>query len=89
MRDPVKLPSSGVVVDRSTIRRHLLSDPSDPFNRAPLSESQLETCIFKKLYIYIYIYIFLFFSFSFYIILFFINLFVYFYLFLMELRYRT
>jgi ubiquitin conjugation factor E4 A len=33
MTDPVILPSSKVVVDRTTISRHLLSDQSDPFNR--------------------------------------------------------
>lgn len=37
MEDPVILPSSKVSIDRSTIRSHLLSDPNDPFNRAPLS----------------------------------------------------
>ncbi|EEP77058.1 conserved hypothetical protein [Uncinocarpus reesii 1704] len=36
MEDPVVLPSSKVSIDRSTIRSHLLSDPNDPFNRAPL-----------------------------------------------------
>lgn len=36
MTDPVTLPSSRTVIDRSTIRSHLLSDPTDPFNRAPL-----------------------------------------------------
>ena len=36
MTDPVTLPSSKMVVDRSTIRTHLLSDPTDPFNRVPL-----------------------------------------------------
>lgn len=36
MTDPVTLPSSKSVVDRSTIRTHLLSDPTDPFNRVPL-----------------------------------------------------
>lgn len=36
MEDPVVLPTSGVSVDRSTIRSHLLSDPNDPFNRSPL-----------------------------------------------------
>ncbi|KAF2367829.1 Ubiquitin conjugation factor E4 core [Trinorchestia longiramus] len=40
MRDPVKLPSSEVVVERSTIARHLLSDQSDPFNRQPLTMDQ-------------------------------------------------
>jgi ubiquitin conjugation factor E4 B len=37
MKDPVTLPSSRIVVDRSTIKSHLLSDSKDPFNRMPLS----------------------------------------------------
>lgn len=36
MKDPVILPTSRTTVDRSTIRSVLLSDPHDPFNRAPL-----------------------------------------------------
>ncbi|GAA6060451.1 hypothetical protein JCM10212_000044 [Sporobolomyces blumeae] len=36
MRDPVILPSSKTVIDRSTIKQHYLSDPTDPFNRQPL-----------------------------------------------------
>lgn len=36
MEDPVTLPSSKQVLDRATIRSHLLSDPTDPFNRVPL-----------------------------------------------------
>lgn len=36
MEDPVILPVSRTVMDRSTIRQHLLSDPHDPFNRSPL-----------------------------------------------------
>jgi ubiquitin conjugation factor E4 B len=36
MKDPVILPISKQVIDRSTIRSHLLSDPHDPFNRSPL-----------------------------------------------------
>lgn len=36
MKDPVLLPRSQQVLDRSTIRSHLLSDPNDPFNRQPL-----------------------------------------------------
>ena len=36
MEDPVILPTSKTTIDRSTIRSHLLSDPNDPFNRAPL-----------------------------------------------------
>lgn len=31
------LPSSKTIVDRSTIKSHLLSDTTDPFNRSPLS----------------------------------------------------
>jgi hypothetical protein len=42
MRDPVLLPTSRTIVDRSTISRHLLSDPSDPFNREFLSMDMLE-----------------------------------------------
>lgn len=41
MLDPVILPSSKVTVDRSTIARHLLSDQSDMFNRAPLTMDQV------------------------------------------------
>ncbi|OBZ71580.1 Ubiquitin conjugation factor E4 [Grifola frondosa] len=37
MRDPVTLPSSRAVVDRATIKSHLLSDTKDPFNRVPLT----------------------------------------------------
>ncbi|OCH84192.1 ubiquitin conjugation factor E4 [Obba rivulosa] len=37
MRDPVILPSSRAVLDRSTIKSHLLSDSTDPFNRMPLT----------------------------------------------------
>lgn len=36
MEDPVTLPGSKVTIDRATIQAHLLSDPNDPFNRAPL-----------------------------------------------------
>jgi len=43
MKDPVLLPSSKQIVDRSTIARHLLSDQSDPFNRAPLTMDMVET----------------------------------------------
>ncbi|KAF8964409.1 ubiquitin elongating factor core-domain-containing protein [Flammula alnicola] len=37
MRDPVLLPSSKTILDRATIKSHLLSDSKDPFNRAPLT----------------------------------------------------
>jgi ubiquitin conjugation factor E4 A len=42
MTDPVRLPNSGQIVDRSTIARHLLSDQNDPFTRAPLNMEQVE-----------------------------------------------
>jgi ubiquitin conjugation factor E4 B len=41
MDNPVILPASKAVVDLSTIRSHLLSDPHDPFNRAPLKIEQV------------------------------------------------
>ena len=41
MTDPVMLPGSGQIVDRATIRRHLLGDRTDPFSRSPLDESML------------------------------------------------
>ena len=41
MRDPVILPSSGVVVDRVIINTHLLSDTTDPFNRTPLGREDV------------------------------------------------
>jgi len=37
MSEPVLLPSSKKILDKSTIARHLLSDPKDPFNRSPLT----------------------------------------------------
>jgi len=40
MKDPVILPSK-MVVDRSTIIQHLLSDPTDPFTRQPLTIEQV------------------------------------------------
>jgi ubiquitin conjugation factor E4 B len=44
MTDPVKLPKSNVIVDRTTIEKHLLSDPTDPFNRTPLNKDMLIPC---------------------------------------------
>ncbi|UPR03194.1 ubiquitin conjugation factor E4 [Chloropicon primus] len=41
MTDPVILPSSKMVMDRSTIQRHLLSDQTDPFNRSKLTPDML------------------------------------------------
>jgi ubiquitin conjugation factor E4 B len=37
MKDPVFLPTSGNIIDRSTITQHLLNDPHDPFNRKELT----------------------------------------------------
>ena len=41
MEDPVKLPSSGVVVDRVTIKSHLLLQSNDPYNRTPLKTEDI------------------------------------------------
>ena len=40
MTDPVLLPS-GQIMDRAIILRHLLNSQTDPFNRQPMSESDL------------------------------------------------
>lgn len=37
MKDPVLLPTSDTIIDRSTITQHLLNDPHDPFNRRDLT----------------------------------------------------
>eukprot|EP00904_Undaria_pinnatifida_P013657 jgi/Undpi1/9421/HiC_scaffold_27.g11878.m1 len=42
MRDPVLLPTSGTIMDRSTIVQHLLNDTNDPFNRQPLTEAMVQ-----------------------------------------------
>lgn len=42
MKDPVRLPTSGNIVDRATIAQHLLNDEKDPFNRKPLTIEQVE-----------------------------------------------
>ncbi|QDZ23495.1 E3 ubiquitin-protein ligase [Chloropicon primus] len=42
MRDPVRLPSSKVVIDRSIIERHLLLDKTDPFSRSELTIDMVE-----------------------------------------------
>lgn len=48
MKDPVRLPTSGNTVERSTIKRILLNDEHDPFNRAPLTLAQIEDDIVMK-----------------------------------------
>jgi len=42
MTDPVLLPTSNLVCDRSQIVRHLLSDQRDPINRKPLTPDMLQ-----------------------------------------------
>eukprot|EP00624_Nannochloropsis_granulata_P005194 evm.model.NODE_36750_length_17179_cov_27.146574.1 len=42
MKDPVRLPTSGSVMDRGSIEQHLLNQPTDPLSRQPLSVEQLE-----------------------------------------------
>lgn len=42
MEDPVLLPTSGKIVDRSTIAQHLLNDPKDPFSRKDLTIDMVE-----------------------------------------------
>jgi ubiquitin conjugation factor E4 B len=41
MEDPVLLPSSKTILDRSTIVAHLLNSSTDPFNRSPLQIDEL------------------------------------------------
>ena len=41
MKEPVRLPASGNICDRSTMQRILLNDEHDPFNRAPLKFEDL------------------------------------------------
>jgi len=41
MTDPVRLPTSGYILDRISITRHLLNDSSDPYTRAPLTIEQV------------------------------------------------
>jgi len=37
LEDPVELPTSGHIVSKAAIARHLLTDTRDPFNRSPLN----------------------------------------------------
>ena len=48
MEDPVLLPTSGKVMDRKHITRHLLSTPNDPFNRMTLTEEMLKPGKFRN-----------------------------------------
>jgi ubiquitin conjugation factor E4 B len=51
MKDPVRLTTSNMVVDRSTIFAHLLNDQTDPFNRMPLTMDQVipETDLHRRI----------------------------------------
>ena len=52
MKDPVTLPSSKATIDLATIKSHLLSDPTDPFNRVPL---KIEDVVPSKHRLFIFI----------------------------------
>ena len=41
LKEPVLLPTSGQICDLNTMKRILLNDEHDPFNRAPLKMSDL------------------------------------------------
>ena len=41
MKEPVLLPTSGVIIDRTTILKHLMVDLTDPFNRKPLTKEMV------------------------------------------------
>ncbi|XP_053677494.1 ubiquitin conjugation factor E4 B [Anopheles nili] len=47
MTDPVVLPS-GTIMDRAIITRHLLNSSTDPFNRQPLTEDELQPAMELK-----------------------------------------
>ena len=42
MQEPVILPTSGKIMDRPVITRHLLNSDTDPFNRQPLTTDMLK-----------------------------------------------
>ena len=57
MEDPVKLPSSGVVVDRVTIKSHLLLKANDPYNRTPLKIEDViprQSCYHLSIYFHLF-----------------------------------
>lgn len=51
MQEPVILPSSGKIMDRAVITRHLLNSDTDPFNRQPLTIDMLKPATELKLQI--------------------------------------
>lgn len=44
MNDPVKLPNSGVIVDRENIEKQLMHAEIDPYDRTPLTKDMLIPC---------------------------------------------
>ena len=48
MKDPVLLPTSGKICERSWMQRVLLNDDSDPFNRKPLTVKDLQPAVELK-----------------------------------------
>ena len=48
MKDPVLLPTSNTIIDRSTITQHLLNDPHDPFNRKDLDVDMIVDAVEMK-----------------------------------------
>lgn len=60
MQEPVILPSSGKIMDRAVITRHLLNSDTDPFNRQPLTIDMLKPgtlclCIFFLLLLLLFV----------------------------------
>lgn len=52
MTDPVILPTSGKTMDRSSIARHLLNNPTDPFTRAPLTLDKCTPSMSSSLFLF-------------------------------------
>lgn len=44
MTDPVRLPNSGMIVDRASIEKHLMRTETDPYDRTPLTKDMLIPC---------------------------------------------
>lgn len=42
MKEPVRLPTSGTIMDAAVIKRHLLTSATDPMSRAPLTVEMLQ-----------------------------------------------
>ena len=42
IEEPVMLPDTNIIMDKSVIARHLISDPHNPFNRSELTMDEIE-----------------------------------------------